>query len=131
MSDWKQLVQNVKQLALKHPTAVYSSENMGTGKECFYTAGAVLDEDGNKVGVGCIIGQALSKMNVDFDLVDYDKDFDGVWSAQGVAFILDYHFDDIPPREYELLCEVQAKQDTGSTWGQAWRLAESYVDDPR
>ena len=112
----------VLKLAQESPDFVYNPS--GQSATCSYTGPArarVTDVDDaayTQVAIGpecsgCLFGQALQRMGLDFKEVCYDLQMSCLRDLLGFGFHYDY------------LQKVQEKQDTGKSWGEAIKLIPS------
>src|SRR5690606_37801797 len=114
----KQIVDNIRALAAEEPDFVYADQperaDLPVGAYCSYL-GAQVDAPG---GVGCIVGQALSRAGVSEDWL---REHEGV-GAYGVLHYID---NSIPKSVLYWVSEVHGAQDTGATRAQAVAAADT------
>ena len=114
--DVKLLTTEVERLANLYPNAVYKRESVGTS--CKYTRGEVINSDnGEVVGCGCIIGQAI--LNLYPGLRDQLESVDrfAALSVTDLLYRLTYTNAE-SQADIDYLMEIQNKQDREASWGE-------------
>lgn len=102
------IIAEVRRLAEEFPDNVYVSDN---GPYCYYDDGRCTNGS-----IGCIFGQAIRNLGLDWDLSD------------NVGILKVFIRNGIPMYRGHLWCRVlQVCQDNGSTWKQAVTRADEEV----
>jgi len=77
--------------------------------------------DGTVVG-SCVVGRALISAGADAKFLHKEAQFKDV---EGALALLDGFY--VTPKAFEFLANVQARQDMGTTWGDATKRAQESV----
>lgn len=116
MIQLSDLKNKVIELATAYPNAKYCRPGLPVGGGCHYAKGNV--ENGPETP-GCVIGQALRLL----DNVTFNKFYDFGGTILGMVKNHDY-FNGTDDESNWLFC-FQCKQDSGKTWSECLKIANS------
>lgn len=105
------VLDKVKEIGNRFPDFIYTNQEAYENGTCLYL-GASKDDDGNYIGQGCIVGQALRSLGVPTsDIEEWEGlEADGLMKKLGIP--------DPTASSYTLL-DIQERQDDGMSWGDA------------
>jgi hypothetical protein len=106
------LLDEVRNIANERPDVTYQNE------DCMYDTGKCSDGT-----VGCLIGQALTRLDIDPAFLDRGSD------TPDIASIIDreIYFEDCDDTNISWLANVQSYQDEGLSWREAIRLSDEHL----
>lgn len=112
----KELIEAVRGLADENPDFMYQPFN----SRCYYTKG-------RNDTPGCIIGQALLKLDPGLEIELTNTDREGI--IPGVSDLIDALQIEAHKPDRIWLEVVQGRQDLGSNWGKAVAYADTFLKD--
>ena len=123
-----ELIMEIRDLARLFPDFNYT-EQKGYNDDCSYLGAAI----GNRTGMACIVGQALTRLGVTVEVLEkmeMEPASDVVLKITGKSDVSGDHTPEAYnlPRSLMWIDEVQGNQDTGRPWEAAVSLADHYCE---